>query len=103
VFPEGSERPTAFASHTLTAAEKNYSQIEKEALSLVFGIRRFHQYLYGRKFVMVTDHKPLITVLGPKKGIPPLAAALQLLAYSYEIEFKPTSKHANADGLSDFH
>ena len=106
VFPDGRERPIAFASRTLTATERNYSQIEKEALSLVYGIRKFHQYLYGRSFVLVTDHKPLTTVLGPKNGIPPLAAArlqrwaLLLSAYSYTIEFKPTRQHANADGLS---
>ena len=106
VFPDGQERPIAFASRTLTATERNYSQIEKEALSLVYGIRKFHQYLYGRRFVLVTDHKPLTTVLGPKNGIPPLAAArlqrwaLLLSAYSYDIEFKPTRQHGNADGLS---
>ena len=54
---------------------------------------------------MVTDHKPLTTILGPKKGIPSLAAArlqrwaILLSAYCYEIEFKPTSKHASADRL----
>ncbi len=106
VYPDGSERPIAYASRTLTNAEKNYPQIEREALSLVYGIKKFHQYLYGRRFVLVTDHKPLTTLLGPKKGVPPLAAArlqrwaLLLSAYSYEIEWKPTSEHANADGLS---
>ena len=106
VYPDGSERPIAYASRTLTNAEKNYPQIEREALSLVYGIRKFHQYLYGRKFVLVTDHKPLTTLLGPKKSIPPLAAArlqrwaLLLSAYTYEIEWKPTREHANADGLS---
>ena len=68
--------------------------------------RSFHTYLYGRKFTLVTDHKPLTTLLGPKKGIPSLAAArlqrwaLLLAAYSYDIEFKPTQRHGNADGLS---
>ena len=106
VFPDGQERPIAFASRTLTATERNYSQIEKEALSVVYGIRKFHQYLYGRRVVLVTDHKPLTTVLGPKNGIPPLAAArlqrwaLLLSAFSYDIEFKPTRQHGNADGLS---
>ena len=106
MYPDGSERPIAYASRTLTTAEKNYPQIEREALSLVYGIRKFHQYLYGGKFVLVTDHKPLTTLLGPKKSIPPLVAArlqrwaLLLSAYSYEIEWKPTREHANADGLS---
>ena len=106
VYLDGSERPIAYASRALTATEKNYSQIEREALSLIYGVKKFHQYLYGRKFGLVTDHKPLTTLFGPKKGIPPLAAArlqrwaLLLSAYSYEIEWKPTDEHANADGLS---
>ena len=105
-YPDGSEKPIAFASRTLSKSQKNYAQIEKEALGLVFGVRRFHQYLYGRKFTLVTDHKPLTTIFGPKKGIPTLAAArlqrwgLVLTAYNYEIEFKPTEKHSNADCLS---
>ena len=106
VLPDGSEHPVAFASRTLTKSERNYAQVEKEALSLIFGVRHFHTYLYGRSFTIVTDHKPLTAILGPKNGIPPLAAArLQrwawiLSAYQYNIEFRPTGEHGNADGLS---
>ena len=106
VFEDGSERPVAFTSCTLSPTEQNYPQIEKEALCLIYGIQKFHQYLYGRPFVLVTDHRPLLSILGPKKGIPPLAAArmqrwaLLLSAYNYSIEFRPTAAHANADGLS---
>ena len=46
-LPDGSERPVAFASRILTKSECNYVQVEKEALSLVFGVRKFHQFLYG--------------------------------------------------------
>ena len=77
-----------------------------KALSLNFGIRKFHKYVYGRKFTVITDHRPLTAILGPKTGIPTLAAArlqqwpLLMSAYSYSIEFRPTEAHANADGLS---
>ena len=106
VFPDGSERPIAFASRTLSPSEQNYAQIEKEALSLVFGVKKFHQYLYGRHFNLITDHKPLTAILGPKKGVPSLVAArmqrwaLLLSAYTYSISYKPTDLHSNADGLS---
>ena len=72
---DGTERPIAFASRTLSSSEQNYSQVEKEALSLVFGVCKFHTYLYGRRFKVVTDYKPLKTILGPKKGVPSIAAA----------------------------
>ena len=105
-MPDGSEHPIAFASRTLSKSECNYAKLEKEALSLIFGVKKFHQYLYGRKFTLITDHKPLTTILGPKKGIPSLAAArlqrwaILLSAYNYDIEFKSTLDHANADRLS---
>lgn len=57
ILPDGSERPVAFASRTLTQSERNYSQVKKEALSLVFSVKRFHAYLFGRSFSLVTDHK----------------------------------------------
>ena len=105
VLPDGSEHPVAFASRTLTSAEKNYAQLEKEALAIIFGIKRFHQYLYGRKFCLITDHRPLTTILGPKDGTPPLAAArlqrwAMMSAYSYDIVFRKSEAHANADCLS---
>ena len=82
------------------------AQIGKEALALEFVVKRFHQYLYGHRFTLLTDHKPLTTIFGPNKGIPPIAAArlqhwaVHLAAYSYDIEFKSTHDHGNADALS---
>ena len=106
VMPDGMEHPVAYASRTLSSAEKKYAQVEKEALALIFAVKKFHQYLYGRVFTLVTDHKPLLVILGPTKGIPSLAAsrlqrwAVLLSAYSYKIEYKSSEKHENADALS---
>jgi hypothetical protein len=105
-MPDGAERPIAFASRTLTKSEKNYSQIDKEALALVWGVKKFHHYIYGRKFTLITDHQPLTAILHPEKGIPALSAArmqryaLILAAHDYNIVYKSTKKHTNADGLS---
>ena len=66
-FSDQSVRPIAFASRVLTPAEKNYSQIDKEALAIIYGVKYFHQYLFGRKFVLETDHKPLVYILAIKR------------------------------------
>lgn len=105
-LPDGSERPVAYASRTLSSAEKNYAHIEKEGLAIIFGIKKFHLYLYGRKFTLVTDHQPLTHIFGPKNGIPPLAAARMqrwatvLSGYDFDILYRSSKEHANADCLS---
>ena len=72
---KGQEKPVAYASWTLTQAEANYAQIERKALAIIFAVRKFHQYLYGRQFVLVTVHCPLYKLLGHDQSIPSLAAA----------------------------
>ena len=72
---DGTAQPIAYASRTFSTAEKNYVQLVHESLVLIYGVKRFHNYLYGRPFRLVTDHKPLTTILGLKAGIPSLAAA----------------------------
>ena len=72
---DGSEHPISFVSRTLTKAERNYSNLQREALAVIFGVKKFHQYLYGRQFILETDHKPLESLFNEKKATPTLATA----------------------------
>ncbi|UYV82952.1 hypothetical protein LAZ67_22001514, partial [Cordylochernes scorpioides] len=87
----GIKRPIAYASRSLTDTEKRYSQIEKETLGCVWAIEHFNTYIWGRIFVLKTDHKPLIYMLNPKNGavLPPRIQRLswRLQPYDFEIEF----------------
>ena len=91
---QGVERPVAYASRTLSQPEQNYSQLEKEALALIFGTKQFHNYIYGCSFILYTDHKPLQGLLNESKAIPTLASAriqrwaLTLATYQYKIVYK---------------
>lgn len=67
---DGSERLLGFVSLTLSHAERRYSQLDKEGLAVIFGIKKFHKYLCGRRFTIYTDHKPLISLFNKKKPIP---------------------------------
>ena len=104
--PDDSLLPVAYASRILTSAEQNYSQIERESLAIVFGVTKFRQYLLGRHLTLLTDHRPLITLMGEHKPVPQLASArikrwsLLLAAYNYTIEFIPGKQNVYADLLS---
>ena len=103
---EGQYRPVAFASCTLSTSQRNYSQIEKEAFSIIFGLKRFHQFLAGRSFTIITDHRPLLTIFAPDKAAPMHTAAhlqrwsLILSSYKYELQFRKTTEHVDADCMS---
>lgn len=103
---DGTEKPISYVSRTLSAAEKGYSQLEKEGLAVVFAVKRFHHDLYSRPFIIFTDHKPLMGLFSETKGILPMASAriqqwaLILLAYQYHIVYRAGSENANADAFS---
>ena len=103
-MPDGSEQPVGYASRTLNSAERNYSQLGKEGLSCVFGIKRFYPYLFGHSFTLITDHKPLLS--GGQKPMSPQASArirrwsLYLSMFEYTLQFRNTTAHTNADALS---
>uniref|UniRef100_A0A8C5PEH0 Gypsy retrotransposon integrase-like protein 1 n=1 Tax=Leptobrachium leishanense TaxID=445787 RepID=A0A8C5PEH0_9ANUR len=105
-MPDGTDRPVAFASRSLTPAERNYSQIDKEALAITWALKKFHFYIYGGSFTLLTDHKPLLAIFNPTKSISQTTAArlqryaLLLGAYQYEIRYRPHDKHTNSDAFS---
>ncbi|XP_050544270.1 uncharacterized protein K02A2.6-like [Daktulosphaira vitifoliae] len=105
VYCDNTERPIAFASHLLTKAEQKYPQLEREGLAIIFGVKKFNDYLFGKHFTLVTDNKPIAHILNPGKGIPKIAAnrlqrwAYILMAYKFDIKWVPTNSNP-ADYLS---
>lgn len=99
----GSDKPVSYASRTLNKAEGNYSTIEKELLAILFGVKTFRPYLFGRKFKIITDHKPLVWLFNVKDpGSRLIRWRLKLEEYDYEIVYKKGKLNANADALSRF-
>ncbi|XP_061715536.1 uncharacterized protein K02A2.6-like [Cydia pomonella] len=100
------EQPIAFASRKLRTAETKYSVIDREALAILFGIKKFDQYLRGTKFTLLTDHKPLIHILGSQRNLPKVANnrlvrwALIIGCYNYDICYQKGENNILADCLS---
>ena len=105
-MPDRTKKPIAHASRTLLPAQKHYSQIEKEALGIIFAVTKFHRYLHSRFFTLQTDHKPLITIFGSKKGLPIYTSnrllrwGTILLKYDFKIEYLPSKRIIHVDGIS---
>ena len=98
------DKPVAYASRSLKPAERNYAQIEKEMLAIVFGLEKFHHYTYGVPGItVVTDHKPLVAIMNKPLSKAPRrlqAMLLRLQPYSIKVEYQPGSTLAIADTLS---
>ena len=100
---QGRTRPVAYASKALTPCETRYANIEREMLAVAWGCIKFHHYLYGRKFVCQTDHKPLEDIhLKHLSDAPPRLPRLLLKLQPYDITIKyvPGQKVPVADALS---
>lgn len=97
----GKDLPIAYTSRLLNNAEINYSTIEKELLAIVYCVNHFRPYLYGYKFSLVTDHKPLVWLHSVKDPTSRLVRwRLKLAEYEYEVIYKAGKTNINADALS---
>ena len=103
---DGSEKPISLVSRTLTDTEKKFPQVEKEGLACIFGVSRYHTYLFGHKFTLVTDNKALMSLFDPFRNVSPQASgiiqrwSLKLSMYQYILQSCPIAQHGNADVLS---
>lgn len=99
--PIGSDKPIAYASRTLNSSELNYSTIEKELLAIVWACKYFRPYLFGRKFKIITDHKPLQWIMSLKEPNSRLTRwRLKLSEYDFSVVYKQGKLNTNADALS---
>ena len=105
VDKSGIEKPVAYASRSLSAAERKYAQIDREALAIIFSVKKWHKYIFGRHVSIATDHKPLLGLFGEDKALPEHTSArvqrwaVILSAYSYELKHISGSQN-DADVLS---
>ncbi|KAL0820853.1 hypothetical protein ABMA28_005522 [Loxostege sticticalis] len=97
----GQDKPVAYASRTLNNAESKYSAIEKELLAIIWATKHFRPYLYGRKFFIYTDHRPLVWLYSIQEPNSKLTRwRLRLQEYDFEIIYRSGKQNTNADALS---
>lgn len=105
-YEDKAERPIAYASKVISGSELNRAIIDKEVSAIVFGFKKFYNYIYGKKIILRTDHKLLNYIFGPKQEIPlTVTSRLQIWAYflsrfSYDIEYVRSESNGNCDALS---
>lgn len=106
IMPDGKERPIKFASKTLSPVQQRYSQIDREAYAIIFGVKYFHDFLFGREFTLLIDNKALSQILSPSKGLSTLSLsrmqhyAIFLQNYQFTPKFRKNEHHGNADAMS---
>lgn len=95
------DRPIFFFSKTLSETQRRYATIHKELLAIVEALKAFHVYLYGRFFVLITDHKPLCYLFNMKDcGSRLFRQKLELMDYNFKILYRPGAQNVVADALS---
>ena len=101
IMQEG--KPVAFGSKTLTSCERNYANIEREMLAIVWGTQKFHTYVYGCRVIVETDHKPLESIFRkPLNDAPPRLQRmlLKLTKYDLDVRYVPGKQTVISDCLS---
>ena len=94
-----------YVSRKLSQAEQNYSNVEQEALAIVFVVTRL-KFLHGRRFSLQTDHKPLKNLFAPDEEVSETASsatarlAIALMGFNFELKNTPRKLITHADGLS---
>ena len=104
VQEDDTKKPIAYASRSMTSTEQRYAQIEKEALATTWACEKFADFVLGKEFLIETDHKPLVPLLGSKclQDMPPRIQRfrMRLMRYSYQIVHVPGKDLTTADTLS---
>ena len=97
------EQPIYYASRALTSAEKNYQNLEREAQAAVWGMEKFHYFLCGRKFILQTDQKPLVSIFRKQMiDVSPRIQRITICAWQYDFEPQhiPGRNNVISDALS---
>lgn len=101
VLCNANDKPVAYASRSLNKSEINYCTIEKELLGVVWAVKHFRPYLYGRNFVIQTDHRPLVylfSMTNPSSRLTKFRLILE--EYDFTVEYIKGSTNVTADALS---
>ena len=107
-FPDNTLRPIMFASRLLDEVERRYSAVDREGLGIIFAVKKFEQFILGRRFILKTDHKPLERIFCANVALPKVAAnrlarwAMTLSNFNYQLEYQNAAANAPADMLSRF-
>ncbi|XP_060118338.1 spectrin beta chain, non-erythrocytic 5 [Heteronotia binoei] len=99
VIPDGHEVPVAYYLRTLQKPERNYVQIDKEGLAIVAGVKKFHDFLYGWPFTILTDHKSLLGLFTPDRQTPQMISPWSIFSMGYQYDLKVFATHGLPDTL----